>query len=101
MALPRFSGSGNLRPAGSAHLGFLFGLAFVNTTLWGIPARVIHGNTLSGEYWAAWSNLHYLAPWLPYLMRPMAPEAMAQGQPPAPMEVERIQVALGQQEFAL
>jgi hypothetical protein len=31
----------------------------------------------------------------------MAPEAMAQGQPPAPMEVERIQVALGQQEFAL
>jgi len=43
VALPRFSGSGNLRPAGSAHLGFLFGLAFINTTLWGIPARVIHG----------------------------------------------------------
>jgi len=69
--------------------------------LWGIPTRVIHGNTLSGEYWAAWSNIHYLAPWLPLALRPQSPEAMAQGQPPTPVEVERIQVSLGQQEFAL
>ena len=76
-------------------------MAFLNTTLWGIPTRVIHGNTLSGEYWAAWSNIHYIAPWLPYALRKETPEAMAQGQPPTPMEVERIQVTLGQQEFAL
>ena len=76
-------------------------MAFLNTTLWGIPTRVIHGNTLSGEYWAAWSNIHYIAPWLPLALRPQAPEAMAQGQPPTPVEVERIQVSLGQQEFAL
>ena len=76
-------------------------MAFLNTTLWGIPTRVIHGNTLSGEYWAAWSNIHYLAPWLPLALRPQAPEAMVQGQPPTPVEVERIQVSLGQQEFAL
>jgi len=33
-------------------------MTFVNTTLWGIPTRVIHGNSLSQEYWAAWSNIH-------------------------------------------
>jgi hypothetical protein len=76
-------------------------LAFINTTLWGIPTRVIHGNTLSNEYWAAWSNIHYLAPWLPLALRPRSPEAMEQGRPPKPVEVERIQAALHQQEFAL
>ena len=44
-------------------------MAFVNTTLWGVPTRVIHGNTLSMEYWAAWSNIHHIAPWLPYPQR--------------------------------
>ena len=76
-------------------------MTFINTTLWGIPTRVIHGNTLSNEYWSAWSNLHYIAPWLPFAMRKQTSEAMAQGQPPSPVEVERIQVSLGQQEFAL
>ncbi len=76
-------------------------MAFINTTLWGIPARIIHGNTIANQFWAAWSNIHYIAPWLPLALRPQAPEAMAQGKPPTPMEVERIQVALGQQEFAL
>ena len=56
---------------------------------------------LSGEYWAAWSNIHYIAPWLPFALRNQTPEAQAQGQPPPPLEVERIQVSLGQQEFAL
>jgi len=74
-------------------------MAFINTTLWGIPTRVIHGNTLSNEYWAAWSNIHYIAPWLPYALRSQAPEAREQGQPPAPVEVERIKVSLGQQEL--
>ena len=76
-------------------------MAFINTSLWGIPTRVIHGNTLSNEYWAAWSNIHFIAPWLPFALRNQTPEAKAQGQPPTPVEVERIQVSLGQQEFAL
>ena len=75
-------------------------MAFINTTLWGIPTRILHGNSLSNEYWAAWSNIHYISPWLPYVLRPQSPEAQAQGQPPAPVEIERIQVALGQQEMA-
>lgn len=76
-------------------------MAFINTTLWGIPCRIIHGNALSNEYWAAWSNIHYVAPWLPYALRPQTPEAQEQGQPPKPIEVERIQASLQQQEFAL
>lgn len=76
-------------------------MAFINTTLWGIPCRVIHGNTLSNEYWSAWSNIHYIAPWLPYALRPQSPEAREQGQPPRLIEVERIQVSLQQQELAL
>ncbi|MDE2102159.1 MAG: SAM-dependent DNA methyltransferase [Patescibacteria group bacterium] len=76
-------------------------MAFLNTTLWGIPTRVIHGNTISGEYWSAWSNIHYIAPWLPYALRPQTPEAQEQGQPPKPVEIERIQASLQQQEFAL
>ena len=75
-------------------------MAFINTTLWGIPTRVIHGNTLSMECWAAWSNIHYIMPWLPLAMRVQTPEAREQGQPPKAAEVERIKVTLGQQELA-
>lgn len=39
-------------------------MCFINTTLWGVPCRVHHGNALSLEFWAAWSNLHHVAPWL-------------------------------------
>ena len=76
-------------------------MAFINTTLWGIPTRIIHGNSLSTEYWAAWSNIHYLMPWLPLAMRIPTTEANEQGQPPKPAEVERIKVSRGQQELAL
>ena len=76
-------------------------MAFVNTTLWGIPARIIHGNTISQEYWAAWSNIHYIAPWLPLALRFETPEAKEQGEPPKAAEVERINVSLKQQELAL
>lgn len=31
-------------------------MCFVNLTLWGIPAEVIHGNTLSLETWGGWRN---------------------------------------------
>jgi type I restriction-modification system DNA methylase subunit len=76
-------------------------MAFINTTLWGIPTRVIHGNTLSMECWAAWSNIHYIMPWLPLALRIQTPEALEQGEPPKPAEVERIKASLGQQELAL
>ncbi len=74
-------------------------MAFINTTLWGIPTRIIHGNSLSNEYWAAWSNIHHIAPWLPYVLRPQTPEAREQGQPPKPAEVARIQATLHQPEL--
>lgn len=75
-------------------------MAFINTTLWGVPTRVIHGNALSLECWAAWSNIHYIAPWLPLALRTKSPEAMEQGQPPKPAEVEYIKVSLWQQELS-
>src|SRR5580698_3353560 len=68
-------------------------MAFINTTLWGIPARIIHGNSLSLECWAAWSNIHYIAPWLPLALRIQSAEAEGQGEPPKPAEVERIRVS--------
>lgn len=81
-------------------------MAFVNTTLWGIPTRVIHGNTLSMELWAAWSNVHWVVPWLLRVpMHPVAalcppcPRNIEQGTPPKPDEVTRIRAALTQQEF--
>ena len=76
-------------------------MTFINTTLWGIPTRVIHGNTLSSEYWAAWSNIHYLSPWLPLELRVQMMEAKLQGQPPTAPEIKQIRVALRQQEFTL
>src|SRR6185503_10876129 len=76
-------------------------MVFINTTLWGIPTRVIHGNTLSMEYWAAWSNVHYIVPWLPLAMGIETPAMPEQGAPPSAAEVERIRVSLGQQELAL
>lgn len=76
-------------------------MAFINTTLWGIPTRVIHGDSLSLDCWAAWSNIHYIAPWLPLALRVQSPEAQRQGQPPTPSEVERIKASLVQQELIL
>lgn len=74
-------------------------MAFINTTLWGIPTRVIHGNTLSMEFWAGWSNIHWIAPWLPIALRPQSDEAKEQGQPPKPAELEQIKSSLEQQEL--
>jgi len=74
-------------------------MAFINTTLWGIPTRIIHGNSLSNEHWAAWSNIHYIMPWLPLALRIQSPEAKEQGEPPKPAEVERIKASLAQQEL--
>jgi type I restriction-modification system DNA methylase subunit len=75
-------------------------MAFINTTLWGVPTRIIHGNSLSLECWAAWSNIHYIMPWLPLSLRIQTDEAKEQGQPPKAAEVEHINVSLGQRELA-
>lgn len=77
-------------------------MCFINCSLWGIAARVHHGNALSGEFWASWSNLHYLAPWLRPGQQPTAatvPDLPAQGEPASPAEAQAIAVALGQQAF--
>jgi type I restriction-modification system DNA methylase subunit len=74
-------------------------MAFINTTLWAIPTRVIHGNTLSMEFWAAWSNIHYMMPGLGPGMKVPALESSDQGQPPHAVEVERIKASLLQQEL--
>lgn len=52
-------------------------MCFINTTLWGIPCRVIHGDTLRLNFNAAWANIHLIAPWLAAGLR--VPE---QGHPP-------------------
>jgi hypothetical protein len=31
-------------------------MCFINLTLWGVPAVVVHGNALSGEIWNSWST---------------------------------------------
>jgi len=76
-------------------------MTFINTTMWGIPTRVIHGNTLSMEHWVGWTNMHYSMPWLPLLLRRKAHEATSQGQPIKTAELEQIKAALVQQELAL
>lgn len=39
--------------------------AYINTTLWGIPAHVVCGNTLTLDYRWQWSNMHWPSarPW--------------------------------------
>ena len=34
-------------------------MAYVNTTLWGIPAHIIQGNTLTMEIQNDWKNIHW------------------------------------------
>ncbi|HVT74568.1 MAG TPA: N-6 DNA methylase [Lacunisphaera sp.] len=52
-------------------------MTFINTTLWGIPCRVLHGNALTLEFWHAWSNVHHITPWLASAL-----QVPAQGAPP-------------------
>lgn len=35
-------------------------MCYVNTTLWGIPAKIIWGNTLAREQKKVWKNLHWI-----------------------------------------
>ena len=76
-------------------------MTFINTTPWAIPTRVIHGNTLSMECWAAWSNIHSMAPWLPLLPGVQTDQAKEQGQSLKEAEIRKIKATFGQQELAL
>lgn len=42
-------------------------MTFINTTLWGVPCQVVHGNTLSLEVWHCWKNIHWICPTLRFL----------------------------------
>lgn len=57
-------------------------MCFVNTSLWGIPCVVVHGNTLTLQTWGQWRNIHHIMPWLPLTMLP----AQATGSIPPPSE---------------
>ena len=35
-------------------------MCYINTTLWGIPTIVRHGNSLTMEVWAEYPNIHYI-----------------------------------------
>lgn len=71
-------------------------MVFINTTLWAIPTRVIHGNSLSMEFWAAWSNVFYVASWpVPRVKSPIL-ESPQHDVPPPPPELERIKARLVQ-----
>ncbi|OAM91253.1 N-6 DNA methylase [Termitidicoccus mucosus] len=103
-------------------------MCFINTTLWGIPTEVIHGNTLSMKFFASWRNIHWVFQGRLHLfagftaaqnqtdapqsengngnetMKPLATALIAsaaeqQGQPPTPEKAEQIKAALGQQMF--
>ncbi|MDF9828580.1 type I restriction-modification system DNA methylase subunit [Ereboglobus sp. PH5-10] len=99
-------------------------MCFINTTLWGIPAEIIHGNTLSMELFASWKNIHWIMRGTLHLLAPARAESVAngdskvggeiatpieaarisseikqQGQPPSPEKTEQIKMALGQQIF--
>ncbi len=70
-------------------------MTFINTTLWGISTRVIHGNNLSTECWAAWLNIHHIMPWPPLTLGTKAIETTDQGEPPTLPETEWIKKSLG------
>lgn len=100
-------------------------MCFINTTLWGIPTEVIHGDTLRMEFRASWRNIHWIfrgnlhllagladnghaettdapqadtAAKMPNLAKAVIVSAAeGQGQPPSRQKTEQIKAALGQQ----
>jgi methylase of polypeptide subunit release factors len=36
-------------------------MCYINTTLWGIPCIVIHGDSLSGKVFSKFPNIHWIA----------------------------------------
>ena len=77
-------------------------MCFINTTLWGIPTVVIHGNSLSCESWNAWPNFHMLmnAPfsyrrWMSIrATNPEPPQPQAAIHPSPPVAIPILQLEL-------
>jgi len=103
-------------------------MCFINTTLWGIPAEIIHGDALSPrmESMSSWKNIHWIFQGRLHLfaafaagqnqtsapqigndnetIMSLATELVAaaskeQGQPPVPEKIDQIKTALRQQMF--
>ncbi|WP_342751048.1 N-6 DNA methylase [Termitidicoccus mucosus] len=103
-------------------------MCFINSTLWGIPVEIVHGNTIAMKFFASWRNIHWVfrgrlhlfaglaaaqnqtdAPqsengnenetMMPLATALIASTAAQQGQPPTPEKAEQIKAALGQQMF--
>jgi hypothetical protein len=101
-------------------------MCFINTTLWGIPAEIIHGDTIASKFFAGWRNIHWIfhgrlhlflpalaatpveageqqsqnQETIPQIAALIASAAEQQGQPPSPEKIDQIKASLGQQEFA-
>ncbi len=104
-------------------------MCFINTTLWGIPAEIVHGNTISMKCFAVWENIHWITRGYLHLLAPtsiavdgnatdgipdcspisqdavqisqsfLTAVASKQGQPPPPKTIAKIQASIQQQEF--
>jgi len=101
-------------------------MCYINTTLCGVPTEIIHGNSLSNEFFASWKNIHWIfqgrlhlfagldaapnqtdasqagsknKPPMTLATKLIAAAAPQQGQPPTPEKIEQIKANLGQQMF--
>lgn len=93
-------------------------MCYINTTLWGIPAEIYHGNTLSMEFFKGWKNIHWIFRGKLHLFAPRMPESAApipeiettrndllltaskeQGTPPSPEKINQLKAGLEQRTF--
>ena len=65
-------------------------MTFINTTFWGIPAQVIHGNSLSLETFATFENTF----WYPLAQDKLEPDNKTLKQPSIKLGGESVQVSL-------
>ncbi|MDE2096120.1 MAG: SAM-dependent DNA methyltransferase [Patescibacteria group bacterium] len=74
-------------------------MCFINTMLWHVPTRVLHGNTISMEFWRGWTNFALMAS--PWAYHGDVDDVGRQNEPPKAAEVEIVKQALEQQELKL
>jgi hypothetical protein len=93
-------------------------MCFINATLWGIPAEIYHGDTLSMKFFKGWKNIHWIFRGRLHLFAPPCSELATpdtgmetvrnnilleagkeQGTPPSPEKIDQLKTGLGQQTF--
>ncbi|MDR2982789.1 MAG: N-6 DNA methylase [Puniceicoccales bacterium] len=91
-------------------------MCYINTTLWGIPAEIYHGNTLSMKFFKGWRNIHWIFRGKLHLFAPPAAAASIpeiettrnaillkaskeQGTPPTSEKITQIKAGLEQGTF--